>query len=163
MKAKYQITQENYIDVMRLVHKRKIREQIVFGFLACALAALAIYNFKNGFDSWSSWILIAIVTWYFATPFVVPFIARRTYRKYESDITQEREIELSEDGIVLTTADTSNLVRWDKIKKWRHNNNYILVYVLPQVVHIIPKSLSQQGFDIDRLTEILNQKIGKAK
>jgi len=62
------------------------------------------------------------------------------------------QIALNEEGIEFSTADSNGMIRWEKFLKWRQNDNYLLVYLMPRMYYIIPKSIEASGFDLAALT-----------
>lgn len=153
--VQYKITEDDYVDVMRLVWSRSTKEKVFFGFVGCILGVLALYNLYNKPDNLSSFALLVILIVCFSLPHIAPLFARYTYRKYQKDIGQLRNIELTEDGLIFMTADAKELVRWEKIKRWRQDDKFILVYIMPQIIHTVPKALQDQGFDMEKLTVAL--------
>jgi hypothetical protein len=43
---------------------------------------------------------------------------------------------------------------------WRQNNQFILVYRMPILFHIVPKSIAREGFDIPLLVQRLAEHVG---
>lgn len=92
---------------------------------------------------------------------VSPILARRHYRKYKA-IHQEFGVELAEDGIHFSSLNADGKLTWDHVHKWRQNENFVLIYPMPRLFHIIPKSVAIQGFDLQALTDRLLQHVGKS-
>ncbi len=159
MKAQYQISKEDYIGVMKLAARRSpVREGILI-LIAVALSLLSIQTLTKDLSSLSAWILLVLSISIFIYPYViVSMISSWTYRKYRDDIELPRELERNEDGLLFFTKDAQMLVRWDKITKWRQDDKFILIYTTPFAIHIVPKLLKEQGFDIDALVEILERR-----
>ncbi len=143
---------------MSLLWKRSLTEKIVLGSLVCIPGALGVYNLWGNPYNFFSWFFIALVVYFFSAPYISTWSAGMTYNTYKDIIGEPRAVELLEEGIMLTTEDTRVLVRWSRIKHWQQDDRFILIYVMPQVVHIIPKSLQKHGFDIARLIRILEEK-----
>ena len=99
------------------------------------------------------------VVFVFGRFLVNPILARRHYRKYKA-IQEPINIKLNEDGIELSNPDGGGLVRWEKIFKWRQNEEYLLIYPMPRMYHIIPKSISKAGFELTALIQALQEKVG---
>ena len=93
---------------------------------------------------------------------VNPFLARRHYRKYKA-IQEPIYIQLKDDGIEFSTADGKGLLRWEKIFKWRQNEDYVLIYPMPRLYHIVlkivPKTIKESGFDLLALTKTLEARV----
>ena len=73
------------------------------------------------------------------------------------------QIALNEEGIEFSTADSNGMIRWEKFLKWRQNDNYLLVYLMPRMYYIIPKSIEASGFDLAALTSALETNLGPQK
>ena len=91
---------------------------------------------------------------------VSPILARRHYRKYKS-IQEEFTVELVDDGVRFTSPNADGKITWDKIHKWRQNEDFVLIYPMPRIFHMIPKSVAAQGFDLQALTDGLQHHVGK--
>jgi hypothetical protein len=101
-------------------------------------------------------LLVTVVGRYIASP----LLARRHYRKYKA-IQDEFGVELVEQGVRFTTTNAEGTILWDKIHKWRQNDEFVLIYPMPRLFHIIPKSVATQGLDLQELTNALLQHVGK--
>jgi hypothetical protein len=44
--------------------------------------------------------------------------------------------------------------------EWRQNDDYVLVYLMPRMYHIIPKSIEESRFDLKSLIAALGKKVG---
>ncbi len=158
MKIRYQITKEDYEEAMKLVWQRPTKYYLFFAFLFLGLCLL---GFFYGFDKW----LIGLLVMFFVCSFIIfplwqKFITHRNFYLHKDDITQMRMIELQGSGLYLSTVHSQHFIPWDKIKRWQENKDYILIYVRPLVVHIIPKGLSEQGFEVDEFRSRLMEFVG---
>jgi hypothetical protein len=94
--------------------------------------------------------------------FASPLILRRNYRQYKK-IQQEQTVTLLDDGVRFATDSGSTLLTWGDILKWRYNADYVLIYPMPRIFHIVPATVAAEGFDIERLKAALTQHVGAAK
>ncbi len=92
---------------------------------------------------------------------ITPLLSRRHYRNYKA-IHEPVSLVLQERGLEFLTADSSHLLRWDQMLKWRQDDAYILIYPMPRIYHIILKSVAESGFDIEALIAQLEAKLGPA-
>lgn len=88
-----------------------------------------------------------------------PLLARRHYRNYKA-IHEPVEMRLRQDGIEFANADASGIVRWETIFRWRQNRDYILVYTMPRMYHVIPKSVQDRGSELQPLIDLLRRNVG---
>ena len=91
---------------------------------------------------------------------ITPILTKRHYKNYKS-IHDEFVISQNQGGIEIASSNAKQFIPWSDIQKWRQNDEYILIFPMPRLYHIIPKRLSQEGFDIDMLVNKLTEKIGK--
>lgn len=70
------------------------------------------------------------------------------------------EIALLDEGIYITSSSGSGKVVWTNIYQWRQNARYVLIYPMPRLYYIVPKSIASQGLDIALLTEKLTRHVG---
>ena len=161
MEATFTITERDYVRAMTLFSRitRKGASIYLVIVLALVLAALilrhplsllAIGALVGG--------IVGGVSFHFG---VTPFMARRHYRKYKA-IQEPFTIQLMDDGVRIESADNRGIVKWGKIFKWRQNDSYVLIYLMPRLFYVVPKSVSDSGFNVTSLIEALASKVGKA-
>ncbi len=92
---------------------------------------------------------------------ITPILAKRHYRKYKA-IHDEFIIGLSDDGVRIESSNAKGILPWSDILKWRENREFLLLYLMPRLYHIVPKSIARQGFDIALLVNGLNKNVGKS-
>ncbi len=90
---------------------------------------------------------------------VVPYSARRMYRQYKG-IQEPMTVELSDDGLRLGSVDGEAILRWGMIFRWRQNDQFVLIYKMPMLFYLVPKSVAQHGFDIPLLVQRLAERVG---
>jgi hypothetical protein len=69
-------------------------------------------------------------------------------------------VELTETGINLSTADGTINLQWSKILQWRQNDRFVLIYPMPILFYLVPKSIAREGFDIALLVQRLAEHVG---
>lgn len=160
MKVKYRISEDDYVSAMKLFAKLSPRVSAIYSASTVVLVVLAIFGatlIKAGaIGGLAGGVIVTLVGRYIASP----ILARRHYQKYKA-IHQEFTIELLDDGVRFTSPDADGKLTWDKMLKWRENQDYILIYLMPQLYHIVPKSIVAGGFDVKLLTNGLSQYVGK--
>jgi len=160
MKVKYRISEDDYVSAMKLFAKLSPRESGIYSASTVVLVVLAVFGtplIKAGaIGGLAGGAIVTLVGRYI----VSPILARRHYQKYKA-IHQEFTIELLDDGVRFTSPDADGKLTWDKMLKWRENQDYILIYPMPQLYHIVPKSIATGGFDVKLLTNRLSQYVGK--
>ena len=92
---------------------------------------------------------------------VQPWLLRRHYRQYKA-IQQEQVVTLRDDGVHFTSADGEARLGWDRILKWRHSPDYVLIYPMPRLYYLVPSTVAAQGFDLERLKDALARHVGPA-
>jgi len=159
MDTVYEITEDDYVRAMKLYSKITPKIAVIYALVAAVLVLLVLFGspvLKGGAIGGLIGCVIAVVLGRFIVNSV---LARRHYRKYKA-IHEPIHIQLKDEGIELSTTDERGLVRWEKILKWRQNKNYVLVYPMPRMYHIIPKSIEGSGFDMRSLIAALGEKVG---
>lgn len=160
MKATYLISEQDYVDAMKLFAKLTPRLVIIYSASALALAALAIFGspvLRGGaIGGLIGGLTVALIGRYV----VSPILARRHYRKYKA-IQEEFTVEVVDDGVRFTSPNADGKITWDKVHKWRQNEKFVLIYPMPRIFHMVPKSVAAQGFDLQALTDGLQQHVGQ--
>ena len=54
------------------------------------------------------------------------------------------------------------MVAWAHIVKWRQDEGLILVFQNPKLYQILPKSLPEQDWNVEALTQRLREEVGPA-
>ena len=153
MDAEYTISEDDYVNAMKLYSRFTPRLALIYGIGFLVLLLFAVFGsptLKSGGG-------IVTVLGRFL---ISPILARRHYKKYKA-IHLPIHIGLKDEGVGFSTSDGGGVVRWENIYKWRQNDRYLLIYPMPRLYHIIPKSIESSGFDISALVAMLQAKVGK--
>lgn len=161
MKAQYKISQDDYVKSGYL-YSELTKIQSIFCALIVAALVAAIYLVPAAIKGPIIGGLVVGLIFVIILKYLVnPFYMRRHYQQYKA-IQESFEIELLDDGIFIQSPSGGGKVTWQSMHKWRHNNTYILMYPMPRLYYIVPKSLRDSGFNIDLLMQQLAQHVGKA-
>ncbi len=161
MKATYRISEQDYVNAMKLF--ARLRPRLVILYLVGALALVVLATFGSpalrggAIGGLIGGFSVALVGRYI----ISPLLARRHYRKYKA-IHEEFTVDLIDDGVRFTSPNGDGKITWDKVYKWRQNEDLVLIYPMPRMFHMIPKSVAIQGFDLQALTDGLLQYVGKS-
>jgi YcxB-like protein len=162
MTAKYRISEDDYVNAMKLYGKLTPLGAMVLAGMALLLVMIEVLGPRAlqgvAAGGLAGGIIVALVGWYV----ISPIVGRRQYRKYKA-IQEEFTVELFEDGIHIQTGESYSKIKWANIQKWRHNNDYILIYPMPRIYYVVPKSVSRDGFDMALLIAQLTQHVGKPR
>lgn len=159
MKAVFRISEQDYVDGMKLFAKASPRIVVIRWLVGLGLAAVCIlgHGAVKGFATGT--LLGGIAVACFAR-YGLPMMHRRNYRKYKA-IQGEFAVELAEDGVRFLSANSDSKLTWDNVLKWRQNDKWLLIYPMPRMYHMIPTSVASQGFDLEALRERLRQHVGE--
>ena len=160
MEAKYRISEKDYVNALKLFGKLTPKTMVIYAIALLILIALAVFGspvLKGGaIGALVGGLIVTLI----GRLIISPILAKRHYRKYKA-IHDEFTVQLNEDGVRFTSSTSEGLIPWDNMLKWRQNEDYILIYPMPRLYHIVPKSISSAKFDIQKLIEYLNQNVGK--
>jgi len=160
MKTELKITEDDYVKAMKLYSKRTPLLNGIYSILIivlCLITVLGTPDLRGGAIGGLVGGGIVIMLVYFV---INSMLARRHYHKYKA-IQEPMLVQQMDDGIEFSSTDGGGLVRWEKILKWRQNDEYVLLYLMPRLYHIIPKTIKGLGFDFVSLTKELEAKVGK--
>jgi hypothetical protein len=160
MKANYRISEDDYVDAMRLFAKFTPRTTMAFLMFAAVLTALAVFGSLALRGAAIGGLIGGISVTLVGRYIVSPILARKNYQKYKT-IQEEFTVALVEDGVVFASPTAEGKITWDKVYKWRQDEKYVLIYPMPRLYHIIPKSVVTEGFDVQALTNALREHVGK--
>ena len=160
MKTTFHISEKDYIRAVKLSAKHSI-----FIFVIIAFIVALFFLFLYGKERYELALMVgaALLGWgIICFHLLNPILWKRHYRKYKM-LQEPITIELDQnDQLFLTIADSNTHIDFDKMLKWRQNKDFILIYLMPRLFYVIPKRLSETGFDIDRLIALLTKHLGKA-
>jgi hypothetical protein len=162
--TQYRITENDYASAVRFhAWRRFVARPSTTTLVAGGIVVVLI-----GFILWTEPSLLTPLAFAVAafaimiaiTLFVrVPRRARRNYRQYKG-IKEPTTLELMDEGVKFSNADGEGILRWSKVYQWRQNDLFILIYTMPIMFHILPKSIAREGFDVPRLVQRLAEHVG---
>lgn len=161
MEAKFRISEKDYVNALRLYGRLTPKMMALYLLVAGALVLLAIFGptlFRSGAIGGLIGGGIVVI---FGRYFITPLLGKRHYRKYKA-IYDEFVIGLSDDGVCIEFSNAKGILPWSDILKWRENEEFLLIYLMPRLYHIVPKSIAQNGFDIALLVKSLNKNVGES-
>lgn len=159
MEARFRISENDYIDALKLYGRFTPKAVAVCLAVSVTLILVAVFGssvFRGGAIGGLVGGGIVLIL---GRSVVTPLLARRHYRKYKA-IHDEFVIGLVDEGVSLEASNAKGIIPWGDILKWRENEEFILLYLMPRLYHIVPKSIAQQGFDIALLVNALNKNVG---
>ncbi|MET4575465.1 YcxB family protein [Ottowia thiooxydans] len=162
MQARFRLSERDYVKAGAL-YARPTRRVWIFLvlMLALVLVCLLLGSSRLRFAALGGMLGGLLVG--LAIHFVIsPWLLKRHYRRYKA-IQEEQVVSLHDDYVRYSSPDGESRLAWNKVLKWRHNADYVLVYPMPRLYYVVPTAVAAQGFDVDRLKAVLNQKVGAAK
>ena len=159
--ATFKITEDDYMAAIRL-HSRMPRSlRLIWCVLVIIVTAGAVFG-PDDTRVMASITLVCNLLAFFGLPLFVRLVSRGQYRNYRA-IQAEFSATLHESGLHLKTEFGESRVTWANVLKWRHNEQYLLLYLAPRLFHVVPKSIAAQGFDFVGLLESLKAYVGPAR
>ncbi|MEB8434045.1 YcxB family protein [Cocleimonas sp. KMM 6892] len=159
MEAKFRITEADYVNAGKLFSRTttKVKLILLLGVVLLVLGEVFGPRSLSGalIGGLLGGTLVAVLIKYIISPYML----KRHYRKYKA-MHEEFTIQQQDNGVFIGSSSGEGIVKWDNILKWRQNDDYILLYPMPRLYHIVPKSIAKHGFDIDGLVESLKKHVG---
>lgn len=157
MIASFRISEDDYAAATALFARLSPRRRLLLFGLVAVLVLGALLDGKT------LWPVVAIgfvgVAIILMPIVLAPRVARRHYRKYKG-MQGEFAAELLDGGLRIRSLHGEGTIVWENMLKWRQSDRFVLVYVMPQLFHILPKSVRAQGFDLPGLLERLKREVG---
>ena len=160
-KITYQISEDDYLKALILGGLFSWKYYLRVSLIALLLAVMLFIAPETGQYMAAGGLIGVVIFIVLARYVILPAKIRKNYQKYKL-MHDEVGIQLEDEGIHHTVPDGEQLIRWEKIVKWRHNYAYILLYISPRLFLVIPKSIVAKGFDVPMLVIRLTQQVGKA-
>lgn len=161
VKANYTLSERDFLAASRLNETPPRR--LILLLVVILLGLLAVYlTDYYGFGQLASGTLIGLILGYLFLHFVAsPYKAKKFYRGFKA-LQDPFTVQLLATGVEINSSKASNLLLWKDIKDWKQNNHYLLLYPNPDVFYVLPKAISEQGFDGRALVQALELYVGKA-
>jgi hypothetical protein len=151
MKTSYQIGEYDYVRAYVLSLRPTLRSKVIAGITVVAvLAAVLLFSLPLTPLIYLFFVLAMVIA---AKSLFSPWIAQRYYRRHRA-IREPYHIEMQPDRVIISSARGCTHLPWIKIYNWRHDDNVVIIYSKPRYFYIVPKSILNQGFNINLL---LNQ------
>jgi hypothetical protein len=161
MEARFRISEQDYVDAQKLYGKPSTRMKAIYLVVTGLLALIAIYGTPILKSGAIGGIIGGVLVVILGRLVITPVLGRRHYRKYKA-IHDEFVIGIRDDGVSIKSSTAKGMLPWSDILKWRENDEFLLLYLMPRLYHIVPKSIAQQGFDIPLLVNRLNEHVGNS-
>jgi hypothetical protein len=161
VKAQYQITEDDYVKLMRWNAWRNLVAKSSSPWLVaiCLLLGLAIWELLPGRPAVALALLVFAILLAITLGVGWPLPLRRQYRQYKA-IQEPITVELSDAGLRFSSVDGESNVLWPNIFQWRQNAQFVVIFKMPLLFHIVPKSIAREGFDIPLLVRRLAEHVG---
>jgi hypothetical protein len=158
MQAHYHLTERDYVRAAFLHVKPTPRRWVII--TLCFLALTLWPGVLLGDWETAAWLLsggaIIVLVRYFV---VAPLQLRRDYQRHKT-LRRETTVTLLDEAIRFESTIGNSLLTWDVILKWRHNADYVLIYIGPRQYLAVPGTVAAEGFDIERLKAELTRHVG---
>jgi len=159
MESTYTITEHDYVRAMKLFSRVTLKMAGIYAIAIVCFFMAIIFGSPVIASGAIGGLIGGFVVIVIGRLVINPLMAKRHYNKYKA-IQEPITVRLMDEGVVFSTTDGSGMIKWENIYKWRQNDSYLLIYPMPRLYHIIPKSISESGFDLSRLVETLQAKVG---
>ncbi len=159
MSTKYRISEDDYVNASSLFGKLTSRQTIIWSFSIVILLTFALFASGTVKYATIAGVCSAIIFFFVARHIISPIISRSQYKKYKA-IQDEFEIDLLDDGVFMRSSSGNGKVAWSSVYKWRQDDKYVLIFPMPRLYYIVPKSLNTSEFDISLLVKQLTHHVG---
>ena len=163
MRVEYRITEDDYARAMWLNWMHKFPRAGTALAVILALLVLSEWWLPPDVAPIVTGVVIAYLVMLAILPgaafFLVPLAARRSYRNYKA-IHEPMAVELCDDGLQFSSINGESRLAWRLIFRWHQSDRFVLIYMMPRLFYIVPKSIAQQGFDISLLLQRLAERVG---
>lgn len=161
VKASYTISESDFLAASRLNETPPRRLILLLVVVLVGLLAVYLSDYY-GFGQLALGSLIGVLLSYVFLHFVAsPYKARKFYRSFKA-LQDSFTVQLLGTGVEISSSKGTNLLLWKDIKDWKQNKDYLLLYPNSEAFYVLPKTISEQGFDGRALVQALEMYVGKA-
>lgn len=155
----YRISERDYVAAGALFARMTSRHWAVLGVAALIVLVLIVWNPVGIRSAAIGGLIGGVVAGLGVRYGVNPWLLRRHYRQYKA-MQEEVTLRLLDEGLHFSSSLGDTRWTWDKLLKWRENEHYILIYPMPRLYHLLPKSVAAAGFDVAALQAALRRHLG---
>jgi len=159
MHTNYTITQEDYINGVKLHHAFNRKKSIIY-FLFASSISISVLLLNHAplnflfFLSYAGGILGAFIWIWFYQNFILSMLAKRDYKRYKS-IQEPKQLTLSDDALIIDKKRVHVEIAFNTLLHYKENEACMILYTMPRLFYILPKKLEKEGFDFALLRERL--------
>jgi hypothetical protein len=164
MKVQYRITEDDYASAARFHAWRHFIARpstmtLVAGGIGVAVLVTGVWTHPEILPFLAFVVAGGAIGGAFGLFVHTPSRARRHYRQYKG-IQELITADLTDAGIRFSNSDGEGILSWSKVLQWRQNDQLILIYRMPILFYIVPKSIEREGFDVPLLIRRLAEHVG---
>ena len=160
VEATFTISRDEYIRAMRRHYKTKLQpKRDLVGSVIAVLAG--VYLLKSTSMQGLAWLLVvagAILLMFVIYALVL--LPHLIYR-YQPKLQSEYRLRFRDDAIEFRTNEVNSELKWSIYHSWLRDDEFYILYHGKRDVSVIPRRALKDGAS-ERLTELLNEKIGPA-
>lgn len=161
MTIRYLVSEDEYVRANLLFGRPTRRRQIWLASAAALLVFVMLFAASDLQRLGAVGALAGGALGYWLLRYVhAPWQTRRQYRAYPA-AHQPIDVNLEAEGLRVVDADSSCLLRWDRLVGWREDREFVLLYQNPRLYHIVPKRLEPVGLDLHGMLETLRSRLGE--
>ena len=158
MEQEFTISENEYISANKLFTQPTRKHYVLYVIALLIFAAIIVFSpyFISRIAAIGA-IIGGVVFHVAGRFFYCPWQARKQYRCYTA-IQEPIKVKLTDNAVCFYSRQGDSKLDWSDIKKWRENEEHILLYQAPLVYHIIPKRVA----DSVELVKALEKHVGKS-
>ena len=159
MKSTYTIKEDEYVRANKLFSRptKNTLYSYTLIFVMLAIAFITSDSFNTRLIITSTFIG-ALIGHAIARHIYAPWKTRKQFKVYKA-VQEPVTLEHTAEGMHFKSEVGESFIEWNRVIKWRENNEFLLFYQAPVLYHIIPKRI---GDTCDLIRESLIEHIGMA-
>jgi hypothetical protein len=162
METEYSINEDDCVKSAKLGATATRKQLVRFGYVGFGLLLLGVFG-PGSMKGVGYFGIAGTILGYLLTVHVIcPWQARKNFRNYKG-IQKPLKLRLIQNGFTIKTQNGVSNAKWENLLKWRESKDIILVYFAPKMYYLIPKRISDKGFDIESFRQLLREKLGAAE
>lgn len=161
MKITYKLSQDEYLESVRLHHTMGYRKLMIFIYIAFAVTVVVITtDYSDGREIFRNFGAL-----FFAVAFYL--LLTKIIGNYQSKKLYERSDTLSKETILRVTAKgirvgkNEKAINWKSFKKYKENEKFFLLYTSLNNFKIIPKIVMNK-IELEEFSAILEKHVVKS-
>ncbi|QYZ67004.1 MAG: hypothetical protein OI74_09190 [Gammaproteobacteria bacterium (ex Lamellibrachia satsuma)] len=155
MEATYKISEKDYVKASQLYSQLEKPAKLRYSVAIPILLVVSVISDSSTLKYACIFAIIGGILGHLIQQHLyIPWNAKKIYKKHKT-AHEQIAVKSTDEGIIFKSANGKGMLHWKDICYWKESSELVLVYQAPNLYHIIPSHIENQGFDLGNVRELL--------